>query len=151
MYKSAIAHYKNKYRGGMVKASEGSLDVYDYEGEHVVSLQKNGCGQWVDVSDQVGARDRHDFSPLPQNACRFKLYKDGKIAQAEEFNERDPLNKLYSELECGGKGKVPSCEELKASGFKLSDGEPGSKQVDEEQLKKKHSEEQKPKKDEKKS
>lgn len=113
MYKSAIAHYKNKYRDGMVKASEASLDVYCAEGRHRVSLQKNGAGQWSDVSKEVGAEDEHDLSPLPQNACRLKLYKDGQIRPAEEFEERDPVNEKLSKHPCGGKGKVPSCEELR--------------------------------------
>jgi hypothetical protein len=119
MYKSAIAHYKNKYPGGLVKASEGSLDVYCVGGKHRVSLQKNGAGQWVDVSDQVGALDGHDLSPLPKEACAYKLYKDGKLAPSEEYAERVEHGKKLAAHECGGEDKVPSAEDLKKAGFKI--------------------------------
>lgn len=141
MYKSAIAHYKNKYPGGSVRASESSLDVYCAEGIHRVSLQKNGAGQWVDVSDEVGCLDSHDLAPIPQNSRSYKLYADGKIKPSEEFAEREPVRLALAAHECGGKGKVPSIDDLKKAGVKLHDGEgvPGGgydKSVSLEELKK---------------
>jgi hypothetical protein len=86
--KSYICHYKNKYPSCQIKASEDSLDVYSEQGHHLVSLAKNGAGQIVDRSEEMGCFERHDLSPIPKDARCFKLYSDGKIAPAEEYQER---------------------------------------------------------------
>lgn len=112
--KSWIVHYQNKYPGGRVHASENSIDVYCSEGNYRVALRKDGNGQWQDVSAEFGASDKHDLAPIPKE-CRFrKLYADGKIANAEEFEERRPVAEKLAKEECGGKGKVPSEHEIAA-------------------------------------
>ena len=111
MSQSYIAHYKNKYPKGQVKASDSSLDVWDRDGEHVVALRKDGAGQWKCVSKEVGARDEHDLSPIPKEARVHKLYKDGRIAPSEEAAERkEHASKLADEHG----GKIPSIDEIEA-------------------------------------
>ncbi len=88
MFKPYVVHYKNKYPDCQVRTSDSSLDVYSKEGHHLVSLRKNGAGQLVDVSEEEGCEERHDLSPIPKESRRFKLYANGMIGKAEEFEDR---------------------------------------------------------------
>lgn len=109
MQKSLIVHLKNKYPGGKVDAHDDSIDAYDRDGRHRVALRKNGAGQMVDCGDQVGALDAFSLEPLPKDARAFKLFKTGKIAPSEEYDERI---KVATELADRFDGKVPSQVEL---------------------------------------
>jgi hypothetical protein len=110
--KSWIVHYLNKYPGGRVDSSESHIAVYDASGKLRVRLEKNGAGQWNCVSEDHGAVDKHDLSPIPKDARAHKLYSAGgkdRIGKAEEHLERTQKALQY----CRG-GKVLSLEELGA-------------------------------------
>lgn len=112
--KSLVVHYKNKYPGGRVSLSDSALDVYNVDGDLCVSLRKNGAGQWVDQSEEMGARDKHCLSPIPKEARVFKLHADGKIGRDEKHEERTKLaQKLVAE------GRILSCEEYKERGYSI--------------------------------
>jgi hypothetical protein len=89
--KSFKVHYMNKYPDAHITMSDDALDVYDADGEHRLAMRKNGAGQWVCVSEEMGASDAHDLSPLPKNARRFKLYSNGNIGKSEEYVERSQV------------------------------------------------------------
>ena len=61
--KHLIDYYKGIFKGGRVACSEDSLEVYDKEGNHCISLNKNGAGQIVDMSVEYGCTHRHSLSP----------------------------------------------------------------------------------------
>lgn len=115
--KSYYVHYRNKYPGGQVRASEDAVDVYDRYGNHAVALRKNGSGQWADHSEELGCKDRHDLSPIPKEVRAMKLYPNGKVGPAEEHAERAPKGE---ELALQHGGKVPSIEELDAHAKKAA-------------------------------
>lgn len=110
-------HYMNKYPGGKVFIADDSLDVYDASGEHVVALRKNGAGQLVCQSEQLGCKHKHDLAPIPKDARLYKM-RDGKVSKDEKFVERI---KLREEFLCGDDSKILSCEELKAQGYRFDD------------------------------
>ena len=88
-WKPLQVHYKNKYPKCQVRFSDSSFDVFDQSGEHhLVAIRKNGAGQIVDVSEEHGCFEKHDLSPIPKESRRYKLYADGKVAPAEEYEER---------------------------------------------------------------
>ena len=113
MSKSWVVHYRNKYPGGQVQASDSAIDVYDSHGDHVVALRKNGAGQWSDQSEEFGCKDKHCLAPIPKDA---RLYKeiDGKLAKDEKYEER---MKAKDEYLCDEDRKVLSCKELEAKGL----------------------------------
>lgn len=86
LMKSEAVHYMNKYPKAVVIYDENKLDVLA-DGLKV-ALRRDGHGKIVDVSAEMGAQDKHDMSPIPKNARVFKLYDSGKIAKAEEAEER---------------------------------------------------------------
>lgn len=88
MSKSYLVHMKNKYPSARVSMDDDKLDVYSQDGEHLVALRKNGSGQWVDCQHELGARDAFCLSPIPKEARAWKLFKDGKVGKAEEYEER---------------------------------------------------------------
>ena len=104
MLKPWIVHYKNKYPNCEVQGDDDTMDII-VDGKVRVALRRNGAGQWVDCSAELGAPDRHCLEPLPK-ACRFmKLYKDGTIGKSEEFDDRFPIaNKIAGQFG----GRVPS-------------------------------------------
>lgn len=110
MNKSLKVHYMNKYPGGLVQMTDGALDVYDSSGNHCVALRKDGNGDCVDVSEEMGCCHKHDLSPIPKESRFMKLYKDGKIGRAEEFEQRKPVAHRLA----GRFGKVPAIAELPA-------------------------------------
>lgn len=112
---SYIAHYRNKYPGGQVQASEHSLDVYDAEGRHVVALRKDGAGQWMDKSEEFGCEHAHCLSPIPKDARVHKIV-DGKLGLDEYAEERMEFSKAFAE-----DGRVPSCDELKKDGWRFDE------------------------------
>lgn len=114
MWKSYLAHYKNKYPQCQVTFSDTAFDVYSV-GEHglmhLVSLSKNGAGQIVDVSEEHGCYEKHDLSPIPKESRVYKLYKDGKVGPSEEYKERKEWrerNAIKNEL---GYSVVPNEQE----------------------------------------
>lgn len=113
--KSLLVHYKNKYPKGQVYASENELDVYNAAGEHVVAIRKNGAGQVVDVSKELGLRDEHDLAPIPKDARCFKV-KGGCVAKDEEHDAREKAREEFMDGD-----KVLSCEDLKAKGYAFCD------------------------------
>lgn len=103
--KSWIVHYKNKFPGGQVQASENAIDVYDVDGDHVIALRKNGAGMWADESEALGLSERHDLAPIPKDARVHKVV-DGKVSFDEKHEERKEArksllrkNKILSEKE----------------------------------------------------
>lgn len=88
MMKSAVVHYKNKYPGSQVHTSENSLNVFSQDGQHLICVEKNGHGQPVDRSAELGLPERHDMSPIPKESRVHKLYANGMIGKSEEFEER---------------------------------------------------------------
>lgn len=58
----AIEHYKKKFEGGRVNATDDSIDVFCKNGKHQVAMRRNGAGQWVCVSEAHGCESRHDLS-----------------------------------------------------------------------------------------
>lgn len=127
--KSWVVHYKNKYPDAKVMASDNSLDVHLKDGTHAVSVVKNGAGQWVDQSAEMGCRDRHDLAPIPKDSRVHKIVEgkygvrrdsSGKemdvlgpvIGFAEEAEERKVKREKFVK-----DGRVLSCDELKAHGF----------------------------------
>jgi hypothetical protein len=112
--KSYLAHYRNKYPGGNVLASENAVDVYDLNGNYRVALRKDGQGQWRDVGHELGASDQHDLSPIPKNARVHKLYPDGRVGLSEEASERkSDAKKLTVD------GKVLSVEQYTKKGIEF--------------------------------
>jgi hypothetical protein len=108
-------HYRNKFPGGRVQASENSLDVFDKNGEHVVALRKNGAGQWQDESEKEGLRERHDLAPIPRGSRVHKMV-DGKIGRDDKSAEREQSR---SKFLCNEGCKVLSMKELESKGFEF--------------------------------
>ena len=115
--KSWIVHYKNKYPGCLVQASGDSFDVYKGD-EHLVSVAKNGAGQWTDQSEELGLPERHCLAPIPKDSRVYKI-RDGKIALDEKASDRRSLSKKFQDKQ----GKVYSCDELKKAGLFEFDSE----------------------------
>lgn len=117
--KSWHVHYMNKYPGGHVESSDSSLRVYDADGKLKVSLVKNGAGQWVCNSEELGLEDKHDLAPIPKDARLYKLCKEtGKIIKDDLHDERKAGLTKFSK----GAGKVLSCAEYQAAGdFKFDE------------------------------
>ncbi len=117
MSKSLKVHYENKYPGGRVQyIGEGSLDVYGADGRHKVALRDGTC-----CSKQLGCDDAHDLAPMPKNARFRKLFKDGTIGNAEEYDERVKVAQDLASRPEGGAGKVPSIADLIAAGHRNGD------------------------------
>lgn len=112
--RNIAVHYKNKYPGAVVEYSDDRLDVYSGE-YHLVALRKNGAGQWVDKSEEIGCMERHDLSPIPKDARVFKEV-DGKISLDEKADERRSLREKFL-----SNGKILSCEELSKKGFQFDE------------------------------
>lgn len=114
--KSLMVHYKNKYHDGEVRMSESSLDAYDSSGRHCVALRKNGAGQFVDQSKELGCEHEHDLSPIPKDARLYKQCpKSGHVIKDEKHDER---KKVASKFIVDG--RVESCEKLSEK-FKFDD------------------------------
>jgi hypothetical protein len=99
----------NKYPGGQVRESGESLDVWNKDGEHVIAIRKNGAGQLVDCSEEMGLRDRHDLAPIPKQARCYKMV-DGKVSRDDQYEARLEERKKYLCPE--KKDVVLSCAEL---------------------------------------
>lgn len=110
--KNWVVHYKNKYPGCIVQSSDAALDVFLGE-DHLVSIQKNGAGQWADQSEGMGLAERHDLSPLPKDARVHKVV-DGKVGLDERHEERREARAKFMDG-----GKVLSIEELQKKGFRF--------------------------------
>lgn len=112
---SWIVHYKNKYPGCLVQASNSSFDVYRGD-EHLLCVQKDGAGQWADQSEALGLPERHDLAPIPKDARVHKV-QAGKVGLDEDHESRKKLREKYVEG-----GKVLSMDELKKKkGLKFDD------------------------------
>ena len=116
--KSWMVHYKNKYPGGRVQSSENSLDVFSASGEHVVAMRKNGAGQMVCVSEEMGLRDSHDLAPIPKDSRVHKMV-GGKISKDDKHEER---MKLKDKFLCPDrKDMVLSCADLAKAGMSFDE------------------------------
>lgn len=113
---SIVVHYKNKYPKARVEHNEDQLNVYAQDGTLLVALKRGGGGALVDVGEQLGAKDKHDMSPLPKNARVHKLTVDGKIALDELHAERRPEARAIAD-QFGG--KVPCIPSLKKKGYEF--------------------------------
>lgn len=110
--KSFAVHYKNKYPNGQVQFSETHLDAYDSKGVLRVSLRVGGGGVILDKGEELGAKDKHDLSPIPKNTRAVKLTKEGHFAADELHDERKEVQALIAH-----EGKIESIAELKKQGF----------------------------------
>lgn len=119
MNKSFIAHYRNKYPGGQVQATENALDVFNAAGELAVALRKDGANQFTDASKEMGALHAHCLAPIPKDARVFKVCPNsGALIRDEEADKRAPIAAQYAKEY----GFVPSCAELeKAKVAKFDD------------------------------
>ena len=111
--KSWVVHYKNKYPGAQIRATEESFDVY-VGNDHKLSLRKSGAGGWSDVSEEMGCSEKHDLSPIPKDARIFKVLADGKIGKDERAEEREEFS---AEVSKKYGGKIPSVDELQKAGI----------------------------------
>lgn len=114
--KSYLIHLKNKYPGAHINYSENGIDVFTDEG-HAISMVKNGAGQFVCRSEEMGCYDKFDLAPIPKESRVFKEV-DGKIALDEKSAERI---KARSEFMCDKGIKVLSCHDLKQKGYEFDD------------------------------
>lgn len=120
MQKSWYVHYMNKYPKAQIKASDDSLDVFTKNGEHLLAVRRDGAGGWHCKSEELGARDRHDLSPIPKEARLYKVV-DGKIVKDDKYDERA---KLAHKFACPVlKDKVLSCDELKKLGWAFAENQ----------------------------
>ena len=103
--KAYVVHLKNKYPQSQIKSSENSIDVFSQAGDHLISLERNAHGQWVDRSEDLGCFEKFSLAPIPKEARCFKLYANGMIGKAEEFEDR---KKFVAEnaIDCGGYKKI---------------------------------------------
>lgn len=85
--KSYYVHCKNKFPTSEVSYSENRLEVYK-DGQLHICLEKNGHGQILDVSKELGLDGEFDLSPIPRDARIYKITKDGKVALDELHEER---------------------------------------------------------------
>lgn len=113
--KSWAIHYKNKYPGAHVQVTEGAIDVYSGDGEHLIAIRKNGFGQWSDESEAFGCPERHDLSPIPRDARIYKE-KDGKIVFDELHEKRREKRQKFLD-----DGKILSIAELSKLGHRFDD------------------------------
>lgn len=120
MQKSMIVHYKNKYPGSRVSSDDSKLDVYSADGDHLVALRKNGAGQWLDQSEELGCFEKHNPAPIPRAARVHKLFADGKIGLDEESKKRVEDRKEFLDLSAGY-SKIHSCESYEKKGYKFSE------------------------------
>lgn len=107
--KSYYVHYKNKYPQAKVSYNENYLEVSRGD-ELLLRLEKNGGGQIVDVSEELGLSERHDLSPIPKESRVWKLHKDGKVGKDELHEERS----AWADKNKDASGKVLSMEEYAA-------------------------------------
>lgn len=88
--KSIYVHLRNKFPGAKVEISDSQVAAYCGEtGELLMVAVKNGLGQVVDAGADRGARYPLCMSPIPKECRRVKLFKDGHVGPAEEFEERN--------------------------------------------------------------
>lgn len=115
MNKSVFVHLKNKYPDGRVIASGNSIDVFAADGEHIISIQKDGNGDWHDKSAELGLSQRLCMAPIPKDARVHKLNRDGSIGLDEKAEER---KQARSKFQCQKSGKIKSIAEIDAEGSK---------------------------------
>ena len=110
--KSIYVHMRNKFPGARVEISEGQVSAHCQQtGDVLMAAKKNGLGVVVDAKDELGARMSLCLSPIPKECRRVKLFKEGHVGPAEEFQER-----MAKATEMVAKyGYVPSEVQLKHS------------------------------------
>jgi hypothetical protein len=104
----------NRYPQGQIMASAEELRAYDAEGALRVCVAKTGQGVWEDIGADEGASDKFSLEPIPKDARFTKLYPDGRIGPAEEFQDRKAI---ALQLAQANNGVVPSIAECKAKGW----------------------------------
>jgi hypothetical protein len=114
MINNFVVILKNRYPKGKVIASDSAIDCY-VGSDHKVALRKDGAGQWVCQSAELGCSDVWSLAPIPKDARIHKLV-NGKVALDPEHEER---RKLREEFIHGD--RVLSCEELKAKGYRFDE------------------------------
>lgn len=102
-----VAHLRNKYPQGRVDYRDDAIDAYDAKGEHRVALRKNGAGQMLDVSKELGLSDVFCLAPIPKES-RVHKFKNGILGLDELAAERLPQALKLAEKD----GRVPSIDEL---------------------------------------
>ena len=111
--KPFVAHYMNKYPGGMVDSDADTyLRAYDADGNLRVVLA-DGAGSVQDRSRLCGAMDQHDLSPIPKD-CR--VYCD-RTEGIELHSEAKARMEVARAVAAAHNGKVPSVEELCGDSF----------------------------------
>lgn len=113
MYKSLVAHLKNKFPTGKVFAGEDFVDVYSEAGDHIIAVRKDGAGSWRDLSKELGLTHELCMAPIPKDARVWKLKKDGTLGLDELAEERREKGK---EFLCKEKKMVKSIAQIQAEG-----------------------------------
>ena len=106
----------NRYPGCSVQSSESSFNVFDAKGIHIIAIEKNGAGQWVDRSREYGLSGEWSLAPIPRDARVHKLSKSGDIVLDERHEERKTKRSQFLD----NSNRVQSCEELSAKGWEFS-------------------------------
>lgn len=108
LMKPYIAHYMNKYPQGAVDSDgESYLRAKDASGRLRISLV-NANGVVQDNGKLLGAKDKHDLSPIPKD-CRHWCDKGHGVEAHREFSERKEIAEKVAEK---FDGRVPSVEEM---------------------------------------
>lgn len=106
-------HYKNKYPDAQVLSTESTLDVFQ-NGKHLVSVGKDGAGNFKDYSAEKGCEFSHDLSPLPKRVRIYKACNFTGHVKKDELHEsrleRQDENNFCEESGCR---KARSIHELK--------------------------------------
>jgi hypothetical protein len=105
--KSYYVHLKNKYPQAQIAAGAESL-IVSHEGEILCAVVKDGGGSWRDAKSEYGARDEFSLAPIPKEARAHKLYKDGTVGRAEEYDVRIKKGRELAAKD----GKVKSIKEI---------------------------------------
>ena len=112
--KHLLAHYANVYGIENVECDDSKLRAY-VSGKLHVLVVKDGAGNVKDMSEEMGLEGRHSLSPIPKLSRVWKFDKAGKLAKDEKAEER-----LKAREEFLKDGRVQSCEELEAQGWKFN-------------------------------
>jgi hypothetical protein len=109
MLKSVHVHFLNKFPSAKVVRGDNYVAVYAPSGSLIMRAGINAHGVMVDQQLEHGAMLPLCISPIPKDARRIKLFKDGTIRQAEEFDARND----YARALEAKHGYVPSEVQLK--------------------------------------
>ena len=112
---SYVVHLKNKFPGGRVAETETAIDAFDKAGIHQVAMRKNGAGQWVDKSKEVGAAGEFDLAPIPRDARVHAVTSEGRGLHVDAEKRKKARGKFEE------KNRILSMKELEEKGWRFND------------------------------